>query len=286
MTKPSVLISFRNKQKKFVTELSLHLKRNKITPWVEAFTPGKYWRRELLDEIKKTDYCILILSKDYAASQFCRMEAFTAQAYNRKIIPILVDECYEELNKYEETNRISDIFGIHMHTDNLFGLKTSREDKLNRIIEEISTPSHEIEEPHLVYISYLSENADFATSLANNIERSSMSSWVATKNLKLGQNWRTAQAKAMMNAAAHVVVLNSEITNSKILKTEIMLAEAQGINIYTIFPEGFQREQESVSQMVRDLDSNDQTYRKLTERQFYSSSDEQKLIEELAGSIT
>ena len=80
-----------------------------------------------------------------------------------------------------------------------------------------------------VYVSYCNDEAELATHIAVRLEEHGIPAWVATRDCRVGENWRQAQARGVVNASMQIVVLDDTIANAHVLRTEIMLAEAFGL---------------------------------------------------------
>jgi hypothetical protein len=76
-----------------------------------------------------------------------------------------------------------------------------------------------------VYISYAGD-AEFATKLASGLLSKKIPVWIATQNIVVGENWRDAQVRAVYR----LVVLDDQMLDRHVLRTEIFFAEARAID--------------------------------------------------------
>lgn len=216
-----------------------HLRLHAIEPWIDsdpaAIRPGQKWRPALFDILRTCEACIPILSHSYLASDACRMEAFVARNFGRPMLPIMVEDCYDDILKKEETRALQDIFMVRLHRLSAVGLPITEGEALDRVVEAILSKPHDVAATGLVYISY-ARDAVFATRLADGLSARSVPAWVATRHVRVGDNWRDAQAKAMMRAACHVIVLDDEMLARDVLRTEILLSQARGLPTVPLLP--------------------------------------------------
>jgi len=185
----------------------------------------------------------------------------------------MIDDCFSLLSDHEETKGLEDIFMMRLHALNAVGLPIDRSEALERVVNGVLAASGAGPRPHEVYVSY-SGNTDgeFATEVASNLTSNGISGWVATKNVHVGEIWRDAQARAMMAASSHVIILDEDIVRSSVMRTEILLSEALGLSTYTVLPPRLEGEHEKIGAMMHELDSRDQTYRRLAQVQYVPRS--------------
>ena len=268
------MISYRSTDWEFVKGLLDFLRNKGISPWVdrEGIKPGTRWRDELFRQLQLCEACIIVLSKDYLKSEHCRMEVFIARSYGRVILPVILDDCFDTLSEYEETKGLQDIFMMRMFKLNAVGLPISKIDAFERIVDGVlAAKEAPLSTTNLVYVSYSgSRDGEFATDVAKKLHAHGIDTWVATVNTHVGENWRDAQARAMMRASYHVIVLDDEIIHSPILRTEILLSEARGLGTFTVLPPRLSGEEQKINQMMDDLRGSDQTYYRLTQTQYFT----------------
>jgi hypothetical protein len=196
------------------------------------------------------------------------MEVFVARSFGRRIVPIMVKDCFGDLDKHEETKGLGDIFMMRMYRLNAVGLPISGREAFHRLACSLTASMPKIEAQ--VYISYPNYHGEFATLLARSLEKRRIKTWVATRDIHLGENWRDAQARAMLRAFAHVVVLSADMFESHVLRTEILLGEARGLPVFTVLPpEITNPDSRPVKTMLRRLNSSDLTYRRLVAMQHF-----------------
>ncbi|MCH9652184.1 MAG: toll/interleukin-1 receptor domain-containing protein [Deltaproteobacteria bacterium] len=267
----STMISYRSTDLGFAEELLGLLRDQGIFTWIdrEGIKPGTQWRDELFRALKQCRALVVVLSRDYLSSDNCRMEVFIARSLGHRIVPVMIEDCFSVLSEHEETKGLEDTFMMRLHSLNVVGLQIDRSEALRRVVNGVLATSGVEPSLHEAYVSY-SGNTDgeFATEVARDFSNAGISSWVATQNVHVGDNWRDAQARAMMGASSHVVVLDENIVRSPVLRTEILLSEALGLSTYTVLPPRLEGEYEKIEAMMHDLDSGDQTYRRLTQVQY------------------
>jgi len=112
--------------------------------------------------------------------------------------------------------------------------------------------------------------AEFATKLAQTLQKEGTSAWVATLDIRVGENWREAQAQALLRACAHLVVLDDNMVRQNVLRTEILLSEARGLPTFGILSPRLDNDPSKIENLLNGLDSSDQTYRRLAATEYFS----------------
>jgi hypothetical protein len=270
----NVVISYRNLKEDhaFVEKLDAHLKKQGIHLWIdnERMKPGLPWRPQLLEQLKSCDACVAVLSPGYLASEVCRMEIFIARSFGRQIIPVMLDDCFSALRDHEETKGLEDVFMMRMFRLSAVGLPMTESDVLVRLADALVPRPSPAGSVRPVYISYTTKDAEFATEVARGLAARDVPTWIATLDVRVGENWRDAQARAMMRASAHVVVLDENIVKQNVLRTEILLSEALGLNTLAVLPPRLIKDSAEEKSMRQDLRHSDQTYRRLDDTQYFS----------------
>jgi hypothetical protein len=264
-------------------ELAAYLQSHGIKPWVDrVIKPTMRWRDALLDELRACDKLVAILSPGYIRSEHCRMEVFIARSFGRPILPVMVSECFAELRKYEETKGLEDIFMMRMHKLSAVGLSITKEESFERILDAlVGTDSIPAESTGMLYVSY-ARDGEFASALAAELNKIGVDTWIATRNVAVGENWRDAQVRAMMRASAHLVVLDENIVKQNVLRTEILLSEARQLPTLTVLPPRLNDQPDLILGMRNDLDRSDKTYRRLEAINWFSCTAE---LRDVAGEI-
>jgi hypothetical protein len=254
-------------------ELATYLRSNGVEPWIDrvGIPPGMRWRDALLDELRACDKFIAILSPAYIESEHCRMEIFVARSFGRPILPVMVSDCFSELRSHEETKGLEDVFMMRMYKLSAVGLPITREEAFERVRSAVfGSDLSPAQTAEMLYISYATPDGEFASKLSAELNRVNVNTWIATRNVAVGENWRDAQARAMMRVAAHLVVLDENIVKQEVLRTEILLSEARGLPTFTVLPPRLNSRGDLISGMLEDLDKSDQTYRRLAATQYFS----------------
>lgn len=281
----NIMLSYRSVDSAFMERIAAHLRKSGMTPWIdkEKIVPGTKWRHELLHELRSCDACIPILSHSYLDSEHCRMEVFIARQFGRKILPVTIDDCARRLDFYEETKRLDDLFIATLDRP-LMGLPLDEAAVLDRLTASFR-PHNPTPTQH-IYVSYGSPDVIFATELAALIKSRGVSTWIGAIDIRIGENWRNAQAKAMMEAAAHLVILDERVTSRDVLRTEILFAEAIGIEVYPIIPPRLSTSPDFASTVTERLRTADYTYQRLADRHFLSSpSGMDDLVDQVINAI-
>ena len=178
---------------------------------------GTQWRDELLRVVRNCRAFIALLTPAYIKSEHCRMEIFIARSRGIPVLPLMVNDCLGLLDKHEETKGLADTFMTRLFRLSVVGLPISRAEALNRVVD---AARHIGVEPakKKVYVSYCNAEAPLATRIADELTADGIPAWVATRDCRVGDNWRQAQARGMLNAALQVVVLDLSIVKANVLR--------------------------------------------------------------------
>jgi hypothetical protein len=264
----NVMISYRTANRETADELYAALEGAGLCPWMDykGIEPGAKWREELLKEVRVCDGFIPLLTPDYVESEHCRMELLIARSRGCAILPVMLEECFDQLERYEEAKGLADTFMLLVSRLRVAGLPITHGEAIQRLVGTATTIGREpVKKP--VYVSYCNAEAALATRIAERLESDGIPAWVATRDCRVGDNWRQAQARGIMDAALQVVVLDESIHSREVLRTEIILAEAFGLPVLTVLGEKLSKDDEALSRLMRDLRAADLTYRRLTDVQ-------------------
>jgi hypothetical protein len=281
---PNVMLSYSGKDNDQKEEIAQHLRNKDIEPWIDSYgiKPGDKWRDALFEELQLCDAFIPILSHKYLESEHCRMEAFIARSFGRKILPVTVDDCYDDLRRHEETRGLQDIFMVRLQNLSMVSLPMKKTDMLDRLVAAIRHDPQSAPAPGgFVYISY-ARDAEFATQLAARLSKRKIPVWIATQDIYVGENWRDAQVRAMLRACSHLIVPDDEMLDRHVLRTEILFSEARGLPTFSLLPPRLSVDAISAVNLRKKLEAADQTYRRITDAApFKSTEDIEQVVDQL-----
>ena len=268
----AIMISYKTENRATADELFVMLEAAGLVPWMDyrGIEPGMKWRDELIRQVRTCNAFVALLTPNYIRSEHCRMEILIARSRRCPILPVEVEECIDLLDSYEETKGLADTFMVRLQRSSLVGLPISREQALERLVSAALS----IDQTPFVkkaYIAYCSNEAAVATQIASQLEQAGISTWIATKDCRIGDNWRQAQAYGVANAAAQVIVIDETIVDADVLRTEIILSEAFGLPVFTVLGESLSKDDTKIACIMRNLRSADITYRRLTDIQPFRS---------------
>lgn len=268
----AIMISYKTENRATADELFVMLEAAGLVPWMDyrGIEPGMKWRDELIRQVRTCNAFVALLTPNYIRSEHCRMEILIARSRRCPILPVEVEECIDLLDSYEETKGLADTFMVRLQRSSLVGLPIRREQALERLVSAALS----IDQTPFVkkaYIAYCSNEAAVATQIASQLEQAGISTWIATKDCRIGDNWRQAQAYGVANAAAQVIVIDETIADADVLRTEIILSEAFGLPVFTVLGESLSKDDTKIAFIMRNLRSADITYRRLTDIQPFRS---------------
>jgi hypothetical protein len=264
----NIMISYRTADRAVADELHDELKGAGLSPWMDyrGIQAGSRWRDELLKEVRRCDAFIALLTPGYVQSEHCRMEVLIARSRGCPVLPIMLQDTFDLLERYEETKGLADLFMVRLFRLSLVGLPVTRAEAIQRVVTAARTVGQQTPRK-TVYVAYGKDEAQVATRVADQLGREGIPAWVATRDCKVGDNWRQAQAQGVMNAGIQIVVLDKTIADAKVLRTEIMLAEAFGLPVFTVLGEQLSQDPEGLAELMRKLRAADITFRRLTDIQ-------------------
>lgn len=268
----AIMISYKTENRATADELFVMLEAAGLVPWMDyrGIEPGMKWRDELIRQVRTCNAFVALLTPNYIRSEHCRMEILIARSRRCPILPVEVEECIDLLDSYEETKGLADTLMVRLQRSSLVGLPIRREQALERLVSAALS----IDQTPFVkkaYIAYCSNEAAVATQIASQLEQAGISTWIATKDCRIGDNWRQAQAYGVANAAAQVIVIDETIADADVLRTEIILSEAFGLPVFTVLGESLSKDDTKIAFIMRNLRSADITYRRLTDIQPFRS---------------
>lgn len=268
----AIMISYKTENRATADELFVMLEAAGLVPWMDyrGIEPGMKWRDELIRQVRTCNAFVALLTPNYIRSEHCRMEILIARSRRCPILPVEVEECIDLLDSYEETKGLADTLMVRLQRSSLVGLPIRREQALERLVSAALS----IDQTPFVkkaYIAYCSNEAAVATQIASQLEQAGISTWIATKDCRIGDNWRQAQAYGVANAAAQVIVIDETIADADVLRTEIILSEAFGLPVFTVLGESLSKDDTKIACIMRSLRSADITYRRLTDIQPFRS---------------
>ena len=107
-----VMISYSHADWGSVEPVVAYLQQGGVDTWVDRqnLKPLVDWRHELLRMPRVADAFVPFLSANYLNSEMCRMEVFLARSFDTPIFPVMLEECWKELDQWEETTHLARVF--------------------------------------------------------------------------------------------------------------------------------------------------------------------------------
>lgn len=274
----AVMISYSHEDWPAVEPVVALLKSSGIDVWIdrEQIKAHMAWRLELLKAPRTTDGLVCFLSQNYLASDLCRMELLLARNFDKPVFPVMLEECWTELDQREETRNLSMILSARLSASRIVGLESTRDEVLARLVRAIRGLLAPVRATKAnVYISYPDGTAAFATDLYSKLQATPIVPWIATMDCEVGEDWRKTQTQAMAKAKANVIVLSDGFVQddyrTEVLRTETLMAEAFELPTLCITTPSLDADRKLRNQVFAKLDGQ-AAFRRLTERQSFSST--------------
>ncbi len=106
-----VFISYSRRDIAFAERLARDLQDAGLEIWIDyqSIRGGEYWRKAIAKGIQEADAAIICISPDSIASEWVRREVFWAQNTEKLIISVMIDDCTDVMDQYDETRLLKDI---------------------------------------------------------------------------------------------------------------------------------------------------------------------------------
>lgn len=119
-----VFISYARKNQGFAEQLADDLRAYQFPVWIDLreIQPGEEWRRAITKGILQADGVVVCLSVHAVESEWVRREIFLATSLEKKVVPIMIEDCFEILKHHEETKRLLDVQILHFEQNYNDGL--------------------------------------------------------------------------------------------------------------------------------------------------------------------
>ena len=248
---PRVMISYRNVdgQREFALELEKMLSATGIDTWIDVNDIPRLsnWEDEIFKGVINSDYVILCLSPDYFESEICRIECYLARGYGKKLLPLIVPydseaDIFELIASLEATRGIEHIQYLNFHKKHIVGLPQTDDELFQRLIDTIEQPvSPDID--YDAYISYRLQNGKFATQIADNLNMAKIETFVHSRHIPVGENWRRVSWNAQLKARFHIVVLSPDVVDSEYISNEVLVSRTQHTTFVPVVPLEYANEQ-------------------------------------------
>ncbi|MCL6257456.1 toll/interleukin-1 receptor domain-containing protein [Aquiflexum sp. TKW24L] len=228
--------SYNKDDKEIASDIISKLEARNVNVWHDgSLKSGLNWKKQIFQAIIDCDSMVVCLTKSYIKSAMCRMEIFLAQCYNKKILPIMVkEECWEDLNSSRELSSIKDLSVLNLVKNEIFGLKVTEEDQLNKLVGSINNEIVDRFDNCELFISYKAKDAQYATKVADDLFQLGIQTWIATLAYKPGENWQSSQWEALMQVKGLAVILSKDVAQSEYIRKEILIAITRNIPIYPV----------------------------------------------------
>jgi WD40 repeat protein len=106
-----VFISYSRRNKTFAERLARDLDDAGLDVWIDfrQISGGELWQNEIYRGIELSEFIIFCISPDSVESVWCNKEVAAAREQDKLIIPIMVVEAYDDLQKSESLSWILDV---------------------------------------------------------------------------------------------------------------------------------------------------------------------------------
>src|SRR5262249_46045490 len=150
-----IMVSYRRPSRALADELYDALQSQGLSPWMDYrdIKPPMRWRDELFKVVRTCRAFVAVLTRDYVQSEHCRMEIFIARSRGVPVLPVMAEDCFDLLDKYEETKGLADTFMVRLYRLSVVGLAITRDEAIQRVVTAAREVGAE-EVAKSVYVSY------------------------------------------------------------------------------------------------------------------------------------
>lgn len=232
---PRAMISYRNidGQREFAQKLEQALSNAGIETWLDSkdIPPLSRWEDEIFKGIINSDFVILCLSPDYFESETCLFECYIARGYGKTLIPIIAPyqgdaSIFDLINQHEATRGVDHLNIVSFHTREILGLLEDSADVTRRVIKAILQPTPP-DEDYDVYFSFRWTQAHFATQISDDLNKAGIKSFIHTRAIDVGADWRRASWNAALKSHLHIVILSPDVILSQYIVNEVLISRTR-----------------------------------------------------------
>lgn len=291
---PGVMISYRNVngQREFAANLERELANAGIETWMDVknIPPLSRWEDEIFKGIIGSDYVVLCLSPEYFESETCRFECYIARGYGKKLLPLIVpydrpESVFQLVPQFEETRGIDLYNFLNFHSQAVLGLPEDGSALTRRLIQAITNPTM-TDIDYDVFVSYRRQYSVYATRIADDLNRAGINTFIGTRAIDAGADWRRAAWSAMLRAQVHIVILSPDVVQSEYIQLEVLVTRTkQNAHFIPILAEDLGNDN-AVKAQIRESFATSRNLAVLNEIQwFIPGADYQQMIDSLVTVI-
>jgi hypothetical protein len=232
---PRVMISYRNidGQREFAASLEKELANAGLETWIDFRDIPRLskWEEEIFKGIIHSDCVILCLSPDYFESETCLFECYVARGYGKTLLPIIApyegnESVFALLSQHEATKGIDHLHVLEFHLQAIMGLPQSSAMLTQRLIKAITEPTP-LDTDYDVYCSFKWQQGAFATQVADDLNNAGIKTFIHTRSIDVGTDWRQVQWNAQLRSKIHIVFMSPEVVQSPYIENEILVTRTQ-----------------------------------------------------------
>lgn len=263
-----VMISYRqvDGQREFAYELEQTLAQAGLKTWIDKndIPPLSRWEDAIFEGIRTSDFVVLCLSPQYFESEICLMECYIARGYGKRLLPVIVPHNTPDMTgssilnmcqEHEETTGIEHLNLLDFNWGKIMGLPESKETMIGRLIQSMQSPQPVSMEYDAV-MSFKWHQSPFATRVADDLTAAGIKTFIHTRGLDVGVEWRRVAWNASLSAQFHLVVLSPDIAESAFISKEVLMSRAKKTTFVPVLPPEFAADNAARSQIREALSSN------------------------------
>jgi hypothetical protein len=230
-----VMISYRNVQgqREFAFYLREELAKAGLETWMDVHNIPRLsrWEDEIFKGIIGSDYVVLCLSPEYFESETCLFECYVARGYGKTLLPVIApydvtESVFARIPQFEETRGIDHLNILDFRTEKVLSRVEPQAASVQRIIKAIINPIlPDID--YDVFFSFKWAQAPFATQIADYLNKAGIKTFIHTRGLDPGVDWRRVSWNAQLRSKIHIVIMSPDVRQSEYITNEVLVTRTK-----------------------------------------------------------
>jgi len=257
----SAMISYSRKDEEFVKDFYEKLKQAGVDVWIDTvdIPEGEVWREAIYKAVLSHDAMIMFLSKNYLASEICRLETFLAVSYGKRVLPLMIDPCWEELYNHDETISLAERIILDYSGQKLFGLPMTDDERFGNVMAVLSEDDAP-DTPEKAYVVFPNDQSEFAARIADDLREADIPTWMASRSFFVGDSFNRAWP-VLRDAEVLIPILTHRIVDDDayFMTKEVLLGRIANLKLFPVIAPDYATDRMSLEDLRDKLRENFET---------------------------
>jgi len=230
--KPLVFVSLARKNESEARQILDRLKEAFVDYWVyyRDIPAGRNWRLAAREALYSASHFMVFLSPEALESINVRIELYLARCYKKKLIPVVLNDCHEQIGLYKETE--------WLYNHKMIYSSTEIEASISEILNSIYPPAQPLAlNTNQIFISYAPNDIDFANKLAFDLRQMGGKVWIDSQSIDVGSHIFEERIDGLMTAHYLVICLSGHSIKDEQVKRDLQLSFSRNIPIVPVITE-------------------------------------------------